>query len=112
MPLDISEVKRITRRASYLFGRIPARMLRIGTWAARFERDSHAYHNRTGKLEASTLATVSEGADEATLTLDMGMPYASYVDDLGYSNIGEAAGMIDHELSAGFEAMGHELEGM
>lgn len=108
--MDISEVTELARKARRAFRRIPKSMLRIGHFAAEYERSTHPYQNRTGMLEASTRAFITEGADEVVLTLAMDMPYASHVDRLGYSHVGEAAAMIDRQLSAGFEAIGRELE--
>ena len=107
--MDISEVTELSRKARRVFRRIPRSMLRIGQFAAQFERATHPYQNRTGMLEASTRAFIAEGADVVTLSLVMAMPYASHVDRLGYSHVGEAAALIDRQLQAGFDAMARDL---
>ena len=55
---------------------------------AEFERETHAYQNRTGDLEASTRAVQ---VNQHTAALEMGMPYASYVVDKGLSQLPELA---------------------
>jgi hypothetical protein len=107
--IDVSQLRALNRRAKRLFDLMPARMLDIGKFAARFERETHSYTNRTGKLEASTLAYVAEGNDEVTLSLVMDTPYASYVNKLGYSNIDEAAELVEQQLFDGLTAMADEL---
>jgi hypothetical protein len=109
--VDLVALKARAAKVRRLIRAVPNRMLRIGTFAARFERSTHAYQNRTGMLEASTMAIIKEGGDVVTLELLMGMNYASYVNDLGYSSIDEAAAMVEQELNAGFAAMAAELEG-
>lgn len=84
-------------------------MLRVGQFAAKYERDSHEYQNRTGMLEASTVASIQEGPGETVLELTMDMPYASYVVNRGFSNIDEAARLVIRELTAGFNAMAKEI---
>ena len=107
--MDVSEARALARKARREFRRIPRSMLRIGQFAAEYERSTHPYQNRTGMLEASTRAYLEEGGDSVTLNLVMAMPYASHVIDLGYSNIGEAVAQVDRQLQAGFEAIANKL---
>ena len=108
--LDISDLKRHRAEVRRAFRALPRRMLKIGKFAADYERNSHEYQNRTGRLEASTQAALHESSDSPILVLMMTMPYASHVNRLGYSNIDEAAELCEQQLSAGFAAMAKGLE--
>ena len=57
---------------------------------------THPYQNRTGDLERSTKAElVIDSPNYVQVDLVMGMYYAGYVVDLGYSNIDEAAAIAE-----------------
>lgn len=88
--LDLTDVHRVTEQALKELREIPRKMLSVGQYWAAYERMTHAYQNRTGNLQRSTIATISKTDAETTLYLRMDMFYASYVNNLGYSNIDQA----------------------
>ena len=69
--------------------------------AAEWERDNHDYGNRTYKLEFKTEAKRIGSRDVA---LVMGVPYASYVEKMGLSNIDKAAKMAEEAILREFES--------
>lgn len=54
---------------------------------ARVERDTHAYNNRTFRLQSSTSAAVLyDSEDMVVVELAMRMQYASFVRNMGLTN--------------------------
>lgn len=67
--------------------RIPREMKRICDAAAEEERKTHAYQNRTHNLEDHTIAhDIVESVGMASVRIEMGEEYASYVVARGLSN--------------------------
>lgn len=108
--VDASDVHKMTEKAIAELRSIPKRMLEIGKWGAAYERRTHPYTNRTGNLQRSTQAHLTRmGADETWLTIRMDMFYASYVNNLGYSNIDYAVGQVSGFLADMFGSIGSAL---
>jgi hypothetical protein len=89
--VDASDVHEMTKRAEVEFGNLGKRMLRAAKHSAKYERDTHPYTNRTFRLQRSTDAGMMGGWEEISVVLYMGMYYASFVNNLGYSHIENAA---------------------
>jgi len=74
---------------------VESKMLGIAERAADEERRSHAYQNRTGNLEASTVGIeAGESGDLYAVELRMGdadAPYASFVVNRGFSRFHDIA---------------------
>ena len=61
---------------------------------AEWERSTHAYENRTGNLEASTIAKVElSGPNVCVALMEMGMHYAEYIVKRRFSAF---PGIVDH----------------
>lgn len=73
--------------------RILPMMISEGNMAAEEERITHAYNNRTYRLQTSTMALVpqrGEGPGEYVVEVVMDMPYADYIVNVkGLSNFNE-----------------------
>lgn len=109
--VDISDERAFYRTArANLHALLPA-MLWAVKFAAKYERDTHPYTNRTGDLQAATSGFIHQGGLDSAVTavLEMGMPYASYVDALGYSNIDEAGNMAAQNIARSIDAIGDAI---
>lgn len=109
--VDFSEVVALTRAAERTLGDVPEDMKRTLDAAARQERRTHQYRNRTGNLEDSTFATeIREGVDEVSVEIGARTHYASYVDNRGLMRIREltdrATGEIDYKFIGDADALG------
>lgn len=109
LTLDLRELHAVTAQAVKQLRAVPREMLRVGQYWAAYERATHPYTNRTYRLQRSTDATMSSMGDGATLCLRMEMFYASYVDNLGYSNIRQAAAGCKVMLADVMERTGQGL---
>lgn len=103
---DASDVHAMTKRAEDELGPgLARRMLKAGAQAIKYEVQTHPYHNRTGRLEHTTRAYTVVGADEVDLYMVMEMFYASFVNNLGYSHIDDAALQCGQWIARGFQTM-------
>jgi len=92
MPLDLGNIPGSANRFDAALTAAHRTMQRRLAEAAKVERATHAYNNRTGNLEASTQASeVRETGDAVEVTLVAEMPYASYVNDRGLMTIDDSA---------------------
>lgn len=109
--MSTDEAERASRVAAEALGRVEPRMLEIAERAAQHERQTHAYQNRTGELQASTVANEIDVDDRFIVELRMGNAeafYAPFVVARGYSafpEIAEKAGkaiasMVDRAVKA------------
>lgn len=74
-------------------------MFRAVQKAARNERNTHPYRNRTGNLERSTQGILLEQSlTQVVAELEMGMYYADAVNEKGYSNIDDVAEVCEREI--------------
>jgi hypothetical protein len=109
--VDISEVIALTRAAERTLGDVGDDMKKILDAAAREERRTHQYRNRTRNLEESTFATEVRGdGDEVSVEIGARTHYASYVDNRGLMRIRElterAATEIDYRFEGDADALG------
>jgi len=110
--VDASDVHRMTKRAEGELGpKLAQRMLKAGQQAAKYERSTHPYTNRTGRLEYTTRAYTAGGGDSVDLYLVMEMFYASFVNNLGYSHIDDAAQQCGEWIERGFVGMPDRISG-
>jgi hypothetical protein len=80
-------------------------ILKIATFGAKRLQQTDPYANRTGELRANTRAVGKTGLT----ILEMGMFYASYVNNLGYSNFDEVANFVDDQVDRGIDKMLEDL---
>ena len=110
--IDLSDVVATSLRAELELAGIPDLMKRTVAMGAAYERMSHAYRNRTGRLQASTReVVVSRTRRLSQVNLEMGMHYASYVRGRGLSNIDSAANRVTAELTERFSEMARRIAG-
>jgi hypothetical protein len=106
MPVDLDSIPGSADRFEHAYDRALGQMQRRVERVAREERRDHAYHNRTGDLEASTQASeVMSVGDTDVVQLAADMPYASYVNDGGLMRIDERATEAAGELEYLFEGL-------
>lgn len=102
--VDMIDVFELTREAKSALGRVPRDMKRALDRAAREERRTHEYKNRTRNLEESTFAgELIEGQDEASVEYGARTHYASYVDNRGLTRVRGLAERADAELQYKFD---------
>lgn len=100
--LDLSDLKRSTREAKRLFKLLEREPARFVKEASDWEKATHAYQNRTGRLEASTQGFSMAGAADGDfdVLLRAGMDYASYVNARGFMTIDASARYVDRRITA------------
>lgn len=109
--MSTEEAESASRAAAEIVGTIEPKMLAIAERAAQHERQTHAYQNRTGELQASTVANEIDVNGQFIVELRMGNAeafYAPFVVARGYSrfpDIAEKAGkairsMVDRTVKA------------
>lgn len=98
MPLDVSDVHAFTRRVEAEFDAMPMAVFGFVEAGADILVNTDPYQNRTGDLRTSTQAVnVDDELNGWHFDLEMGMKYASYVRDLGFSEIDDIAMVVrDH----------------
>lgn len=116
--IDLSEVTALTARAEKELegSAIADEMKRVVEMGAAFERSSHGYRNRTGRLEASTKGRMVNRTQRLSrVDLEMGYTpsadYASHVVRMGLSNINSAAARVEAELAERFSVMAKRIAG-
>jgi hypothetical protein len=112
--VDLSGVEAITERARQeLMGRSIARLMDLPLLiAAQRERSTHAYRNRTTRLEQSTVAVpdlISES--EVRLSLQMTMPYAEFVWRKGLSDLDHYGALADVQIKQAFTDQVRRIQG-
>lgn len=86
--LDLSDLVVLEREADrWLGARVNATLIKVTEEAAAKERRTHPYQNRTGQLERMTVAKVISGPDPSVQEVVMDRPYASFVQNRGYTDI-------------------------
>lgn len=88
LKVDLSDVRRMHRRAERQLGRTATAMLTIAERGAQQIRDGDTYQDRTGDLRAATKAFILRD-DSALRAVVLGMfqSYASFVERRGFSII-------------------------
>lgn len=99
--LDLSELKRAEKRAERELESVPKILLTAVTRGAQFEQRSHRYQNRTGDLELSTQGILNESTTRLSeATIEMGMPYASYVVARGFSSFPDIVAVVQQQITS------------
>lgn len=109
--LDVSEVHDLTREADDGLDRTLPIMRGAVALNLDIERQGHPYRNRTGNLERSTISY--DAADprdrEIVVVAEMGMSYASFVNDRGYSRIDDVMRNAGEEIENRLEQEAKKL---
>jgi hypothetical protein len=98
MPVDVSQVHRLTREAEKTLDATGAGMKKILDKGAAEERRTHVYKNRTLRLQGSTFALGPFAGDDVEIEFGARMPYASFVEGRGLSRISEIAQRSEVEI--------------
>jgi hypothetical protein len=111
--VDISEVTALTREALASLGRAPTEMLGILREKAAEERDTHAYQNRTGNLEASTFASeIYREGDDERVEFGARTFYAGFVNKRGLMQVDELEQQAETEIDFLLDSEAERLGGM
>lgn len=102
--VDISAITKDARAFANLPRDVEAVMADAADEAAAREVIGHRYQNRTGRLERSTQSSgiFYDGPDQRRIILLMGMPYASFVQKRGFTNVAVHAERAGKRMAAGF----------
>lgn len=102
MPLDVSDVHAFTRRALAEFDDMPKNVFGFVEAGAEILQATDIYTDRSGDLREHTQAVnVTDDVDQWHFTLELDMPYASFVNDRGFSRVdevGQEGGVVDTEI--------------
>lgn len=112
--VDLSGVEAITQRAQQeLSGRSIAKVMdRPLVAAAEHERATHAYQNRTTRLEQSTVAVPDVITNsEVRLSLQMTMYYAEFVWRRGLSDLDHYGALADRQILQAFSDQVRRIQG-
>ncbi len=108
---DFSDVIAMESRSQAEVDLVPVELLRCVEMGAAFERTQHEYQNRTTDLQTSTKAVVDQKSRaRAQVSLEMGMPYASYIRRKGLSEIDSASVRARDEFQDWAEDMPKRIE--
>jgi hypothetical protein len=110
--IDSSDVFAFEREADAVLDRTLPIMRGAVALNLQQERRGHLYRNRTGNLERSTISydAADPRQDPFAVIAEMGMSYASYVNDRGYSLIDLVMKNAAEEIQNRLEQAGEELE--
>lgn len=90
--VDISEVLELERYAIREIDATYDHLIGVTEKQIAKEKRGHPYQSRTHNMERTTVATVHGATpDGGVCTMEIGVPYASYVNERGYSLIDEVA---------------------
>jgi hypothetical protein len=110
--VDASEVFALEREADRVLDRTLPIMRGAVALNLEIERQGHPYRNRTGNLERSTISY--DAADprdrEIKVVAEMGMSYASHVNERGYSLIDGVMKNAGEEIQNRLEQEAEKLE--
>lgn len=105
MPVDMSGLYAFERSVNRMLDNAGPGMKRILDGKAAIERRTHAYRNRTRRLEGSTFALGPfHDGDGARVEFGARMEYASYVEDRGLSRVTDLARQATTEIDYYFDA--------
>jgi hypothetical protein len=109
--VDVSEVLDLTRAADDALDRTLPIMRGAVALNLEIEREGHPYRNRTGNLQRSTVSYDAADPRDTTITVvaEMGMRYASHVNDLGYSLIDDVMRNAGEEIQNRLEQEAEKL---
>lgn len=110
MPHDISEVLALEAYAIREIDRTYDNLIKVTEQEIRKEKRGHPYQNRTGNMERTTVATVHGATpDGGVCTMQIGVPYASYVNERGFSLIDRVAAEADRRHREYLEEVAAEI---
>lgn len=102
MPLDVdvSDVNDFTDRAVAVFEEMPKNVFGFVEAGADILQNTDPYTDRSGDLRSNTQAVnVNDDVDLWHFQLQMATPYASYVRDLGFSQIDDVWFIVRDHIS-------------
>jgi len=100
MPVDVTAAVEADKAAAKALDRVGPEMKKAAQRAASKERGSHLWHNQTGRMERSTEALGPfQRGDETLVVLQIGTPYAGYVEARGLVRIDGYASNADAEIA-------------
>ncbi len=102
--VDITAITKQAKAFANLPRDVEAVMVEAAENAAAKEVAGHRYQNRTGRLERSTQASgiFYDGPDQRRIILLMGMPYASFVRERGFTRVAVHADTAAKVMATGF----------
>jgi hypothetical protein len=111
LEIDVSEVLALTADAqAELLRDFPRAMAQTVAEAARAERQTHPYTNRTGNAQRSTRASiVSRAANDIEIEAEAGAEYASYLARGGWSDFDGIMGNAQVDILNGIELINRRL---
>ncbi len=103
--VDLSQLHAEHRRAVKALERVGPDMKRALDRAAREERSTHAYTNRTYRMQGSTFASGPFGGGNQPVVVEFGAraTYASFLDARGLTRVRELAVEVGEEIGYHFE---------
>lgn len=109
--VDLSEVLALTADAqAELLREFPRAMAQTVAEAARAERSTHAYTNRTGNAQRTTRARIVErSANSIEIEGEAGAEYASHLARGGWSDIDGYMGNAQVDVLNGIELINRRL---
>lgn len=112
--VDASEVYELEREANRVLDKTLPVMRGVVALNLQQEQRGHPYRNRTGNLERSTIwyDASDPTQDPITVYAEMGMYYASFVNELGYSLIDPVMRNATEEIQNRLEQLAESLENM
>lgn len=100
MIVDVSDVSRFTRMALGVFDAMPMAVFGFVEAGADALVNTDPYTDRTGALRQETQAVnINDDVDLWEFDLTMGTPYASYVQDLGFSRFDEVGDLTGKNIT-------------
>lgn len=110
MPVDLSKLIKFEREADRMLDGVGPGMKRILDAKAAIERRTHAYKNRTHRLENSTFALGPlPESDGVRVEFGARMEYASFVEGRGLSRVTDLARQAETEIDYFLEASIEQL---
>lgn len=110
--VDADEVYRLERDAERALDRTLPVMRGAVALNLAYEKRGHPYRNRTTNLERSTISydAADPRMDPFSVIAEMGMFYASYVNDRGYSTIDLVMKNAAEEIQNRLEQIAEDLD--
>jgi hypothetical protein len=110
MPVDDSQVYALEKEAIRRIDDTYNHLITVTEQAAAKEVRGHRYQNQTGQLERNTVAKVLGATpDGGEIELVMNRPYASFVNERGFSRIDQVAAEADRLHREHLEKVAREI---
>lgn len=110
MNIDLSPLYKIIDANTDELKNIDRAIRRFAEKAIEYEKSNHTYKNRTGNLQQNTVAVVTKAGDQIEASLQMNTSYASFVVDRGFSEIHNAADMMENDIEDYLSRLGTSFE--